>query len=325
MNLQHFNKISIDASSICQLRCPECSTTKGIIKNGIVGSGFLSFENYKAIIEQNDEINQIELSNWGEIFLNPEIKEIIKYSNYKGIKLTAGNGTNFNTVDDGTLEALVKYKFSYLNISIDGANNETYTKYRCGGNFEQVISNIRRLNYYKSKYTSQFPKLSWQFIIFGHNEHDIPKIKELCRDLNMVFYPKLNHSTFSPVVDADFIRKESGLGVATREEFKEKYIKEYKRPCCQFWFSPQINWDGKLLGCCVNKWVSFGNVFEQGLANCLSSNLYKRTISVLEGKRGISNDIPCFQCPTYKHIQENPLSDSELRLFASFIHPAEMQ
>lgn len=312
------NKISIDASTKCQLKCPECPTSRGIMKNGIIGSGFLSLNNFKNIVDHNPCIIEIELSNWGEIFLNPEIELIIKYSFLKGIKLTAGNGTNFNKVDESTLESLVKYKFGYLNISIDGATEVTYSKYRIGGNFEQVISNIRRLNYYKSKYKSQYPKLSWQFIIFGHNEHEIPKIKELCHELNMVFNPKLNYSAFSPVVNKEFVRKESGLGVATREEYKEKYKKLYKRPCYQFWYSPQINWDGKLLGCCVNKWISLGNVFENGLSNCLNGNLYKRTFSVLEGKDLISDDLPCFHCATFMQVQEIPISDQELREFASY-------
>lgn len=36
--------------------------------------------------------------------------------------------------------------------------------------------------------------------------------------------------------------------------------------------NPQINWDGKLLGCCLNFWGDFGgNAFEQGLEHVLSS------------------------------------------------------
>lgn len=37
----------------------------------------------------------------------------------------------------------------------------------------------------------------------------------------MAFNPKLNYSTFSPVIDKEFVRKESGLGVADRQEYKE--------------------------------------------------------------------------------------------------------
>lgn len=36
--------------------------------------------------------------------------------------------------------------------------------------------------------------------------------------------------------------------------------------------NPQINWDGKLLGCCLNFWGDFGgNAFEQGLERILTS------------------------------------------------------
>lgn len=323
MNTEEITKLSIDVSTICQLKCPECSTTKGIIKNGVIGSGFLRFNIFKDFIEQNPHIEQIELSNWGEIFLNPELFDIIKLCYFKGIKLTAGNGTNFNKINEETIEALVRYKFAYINISIDGASQETYSKYRIKGDYEKVINNIKRLNYYKIKYDSKYPMLSWQFIIFGHNEHELPQVKALCQELNMVFYPRLNYSTFSPVINKEFVRKESGLNVASRDEYKAKFNRLYKRPCCQLLFSPQVNWNGDLLGCCVNKWKVFGNVFKEGLSNCLNNDLYLRTISVLCGKESVNEEMPCFQCPTYNDVRNNPISETELNEYAAFIHPAE--
>lgn len=319
----HINQIAIDASTICQLRCPECSTSKGIIKNGIIGSDFLRFDNFKKLIDENPSIKEIELSNWGEIFLNPELILIVKYAFEKHIKLTAGNGVNFNTVCDQMIEALVKYRFGYLNISIDGACQKTYCQYRINGNLAKVIDNIKQMNYYKQIYNSKLPLLSWQFIIFGHNEHEIPRVKELCKELNMVFNPKLNHSDFSPVKDKEFVRKESGLGVADRNEYKEKHKKHYKRPCCQLWVSPQVSWDGELLGCCVNKWKTFGNVFEDGLRDCLTNQLVTKTKTVLMGKEKVKEKMPCFYCPTYNQIKEIPITDKKIKLYSEFIHPAE--
>ena len=55
----------------------------------------------------NSNILSIELSNWGEIFLNPELKEIIKYAYSKKIGLFADNGVNFNNVSDEVLECLI--------------------------------------------------------------------------------------------------------------------------------------------------------------------------------------------------------------------------
>lgn len=325
LNFRKLYNISLDASTICQLKCPECSTSKGIIRNGIIGSGILSFENFKKIVDCNSNIKEIELSNWGEIFLNPDLIQIIKYAYDKNIKLTAGNGVNLNTINNNTLEALVIYKFGYLNISIDGASQETYTKYRIGGNFEKVITNIRELNRLKEKHKSIYPMLSWQFIIFGHNEHEISTVKVLCKELNMVFNPKLNHSDFSPIRNPEYIKIESGLGVSNREEYKVKFNRNYKRPCCQLWYSPQINWDGKLLGCCVNKWVSYGNVFDDGLTTCLENQLFNETKLVLKGELELNEKMPCFKCPTFQQIREQPITDDEIIAYSAFIHLAERQ
>ena len=323
--MKDLRKISIDISTLCQLRCPECSTSKGIIRNGIIGSGFMPFAKFKTLIDASEYIEEIELSNWGEIFLNPEIIKIIKYGHSANIKLTAGNGVNFNTVDDEVLEALVKYGFGYINISIDGASPETYDHYRVGGDFKKVISNIAKLNSFKSKYNSIYPKLAWQFIIFGHNEHEIPLVKKMCNELKMTFNPRLNHSDFSPIKNRDWVKTESGLNAVTREEYKSLYQKHYKRPCCQLWVSPQINWDGKLLGCCVNKWTSFGDVLEDGIDSCIDSQLYKDTKLVLSGKSKLNKSMPCFHCPTYSQILDLPITETEIESYSKYVPLAESQ
>ena len=315
--------LSIDASTICQLKCPECSNTKGIIKNGIIGSGYLKFSDFKKLIQENPEIKSIELSNWGEIFLNPELIDIIEYSFHKGIKLSAGNGVNFNDVSESVIESLVKYQFGYINFSIDGTTQKTYETYRINGQYSKVISNIKKLNSYKAMYGSALPRLSWQLIIFGHNEHEILAAKKLSNKLNMVFIPKLNFSSFSPVINAEQVKRESGLIAVSRADYKKLTKKDYKRPCCQLWYSPQVSWDGKVLGCCVNKWQSYGNAFRQGLKSVLENNLYLKTINVLMGLTAIDNSIPCRFCPTYKNIERQPITEEELLDYSNYTHPAE--
>jgi len=317
--------LSIDASTICQLKCPECSNTKGIIKNGIIGLGYLKLSDFKKLIHENPEIRNIELSNWGEIFLNPELVKILECSFQHGIKLSAGNGVNFNDVSEVVIESLVKYQFRYINFSIDGASQKSYGAYRVNGHYSRVISNIKKLNYYKKKYRSVLPKLSWQFIVFGHNEHEILAAKKLSDELNMVFVPKLNFSSFSPVINTEQVKREAGLVAVSRTEYKKLTKKDYKRPCCQFWHSPQVSWDGKVLGCCVNKWKSYGNAFSDGLNPVLENDLYLKTLDVLRGFKTIDDSIPCYSCPTFKTIEDNPITQDEIKEFSNFIHPAERE
>lgn len=161
--------------------------------------------------------------------MNPELKDIIEYAYVNSFCLTAKNGVNLNTISEDIIKYLVKYEFRVLSISIDGATNETYQIYRRGGNFNRVINNIKKINYYKKKYKIKFPEPIWQFVIFGHNEHELPLAKEMAEKLDMKFVSKFNWDpSYSPVKDKEFIKKESGYGVASREEFRRKYKKEHK-------------------------------------------------------------------------------------------------
>lgn len=319
MSISH---VSVDICTKCQLRCISCSTSKGIIRNGFVKEGIMSFLSFKHIIDENPQIEEIELSNWGEIFLNKEIIPMLEYAATHEVRLVCGNGANFNNVTDTVLEALVKYKLYYLNLSIDGACNETYSIYRRNGDFEKVISNIRKLNTYKAKYDSAFPKLSWQFIIFGHNEHEINTVKELCKELNMVFNPKMNHSDFSPVKNLKKIKKETGLDYASRDEYLTKHKDEYKHPCYQCLYSPQINWNGDVLGCCVNKWKGLGNILDHPLVKIFNFELYKKMLETLVGKRDVDDTIPCYYCPNFEIVKNNPLNEDGLKKYSNYVPAA---
>ncbi|MCB0365186.1 MAG: radical SAM protein [Bdellovibrionaceae bacterium] len=192
ISIAHPKMIRIEASSYCQLKCPACPTAQGDIHKSIVGSKFLKFEDFKRIVDAADWIMEIELSNWGEIFLNPEIVKIFNYAYKKGIDLVAYNGVNFNTVKDEALEGLVKYKVKALTCSIDGASQETYVQYRRRGNFDQVIANIRRLNEFKKAYNSEYPRLTWQFVLFQHNKHELEAARAMAKELGMEFYTKVS-------------------------------------------------------------------------------------------------------------------------------------
>lgn len=132
------DKIFIDASTICNLHCVLCPTGKG--KEGLT-KGFLKFSKFKMLVDEvSPHIKFIFLSNWGEIFLNPEIFEIINYAQDKG--MIAEADSNLNYFNENMAKKLIKSKIGYLNISIDGASQKTYSAYRKGGSFNRVIHNL---------------------------------------------------------------------------------------------------------------------------------------------------------------------------------------
>lgn len=298
-------KIRLEASSVCQLRCPLCPTTRNSTVPAI-GKGFLSLKDFQSLIDQNAGIKKVELSNYGEIFLNPDLLEIMQYAFKRKVLLTADNGANLNLINTEVLEGLVKYKFGSITCSIDGARQESYAKYRVGGNYDTVIRNIISINKLKRKYSTPYPILSWQFILFKHNEHELLHAKGLAKRLGMYFHPKVSWDREWSPASSDITKKVFG-GILSREDFQNKYSIDYMRHIChQLWDSPQINWDGRLLGCCRNFWGDFGvNVFEVGLQEALNSEFLNNAKEMLLGRRKMIDDVPCAACDIYLNMKKS--------------------
>jgi len=297
--------VRLETATVCQLRCPSCSTTQGKIKRAF-GAGFLKLEDFRKFIDGNPWVSHIELSNWGEIFLNPDFTRILKCAQENNVALTAHNGANLNSVKDDVLDALVRYRFRDLTCSIDGASAKSYRIYRKKGDFKTVINNIKKINHCKARRNSIYPRLAWQFIVFGHNEHEIPIARKMARELNMSIRFKLSwDESFSPIRDVDFVKKHSGLSMVSRREHLEKSGTAYMSDICtQLWNEPQINWDGKILGCCVNRWGDFGTLPEWRLSKGLNNDKMRYAKKMLMGKSVPRDDIPCTKCHHYRARSE---------------------
>lgn len=303
-------RIRLDASTACQLRCPACPTASGEV-GAKIGTGFLRFETFRELVDQSPWLSVIELSNWGEIFLNPQLAEIVKYAYARNVRLIAHNGTNLNHARDEVLEALVRYRFHHLSVSIDGASAETYRTYRVRGDFDSVIANVRKLNEYKRLHRSRHPTLRWQFVAFGHNQHEIEKARAMARSLGMDFTLKLNWENlytdaFSPVQDEASLREASARGVASRSEYERKEQESFKsKTCWQLWRDPVVNFDGRILGCCINHWGDMGRVEGGALRQALAGEKLEYARAMVSGRAPARPEIPCTSCAIYEKMQKH--------------------
>jgi hypothetical protein len=249
------------------------------------------------------------LSNYGEIFLNPHLYWIIRLAHARGVTLSADNGVNLNHVKADVCEALVQYRFHSMTCSIDGASNTTYRQYRVRGDYNKVIANIEAINAFKKKYRSPYPRMKWQFVVFGHNEHEIPAARAKAAELDMEFYIKLSwDENFSPIRNPESVRREVTEGVASRTEFDSKSGgSDYMNHVCnQLWDLPQINWNGDVLGCCINHWGTFGgNAFEDGVEPAVNNDKMEYARAMLTGHASERTDIPCSNCSIYRKMKNS--------------------
>lgn len=294
--------IQIDASSHCQLACPVCPTANGLARP-VLGAGHLKLADFERLLDRNPEIREVELSNYGEMFLNPQLPDLLACAYAREVVVSGSNGVNLNFASEAALNAVVKYRVRALTCSIDGATQETYSRYRVNGHLERVLAHVDRIRDLRRLSGSAFPLLDWQFVTMGHNEHEIEAARKMALARGMHFLPRLSWSAdHSPVINQDLVRIQTGLGVASREEFREKKGVEYTRDIChQLWRAPVINWDGKMLGCCVNYWGDFGsNVFADGLSASMRSPKLEYARRMLMGNAEPRPEIPCTTCDQYQ-------------------------
>src|ERR1700733_8448419 len=95
-----------DICTGCQLKCPQCPTGDGKIA-GTLGTGRMALEKFAQLLDDNPRIRHIEISNWGEIFLNKDLEKILQLACERGVKLRADNGVNLNHASPAVLEAMV--------------------------------------------------------------------------------------------------------------------------------------------------------------------------------------------------------------------------
>ena len=273
--------------------------------SGAIGKGYLTAKNFEKFLDLNPQIKKIELSNNGEIFLNPELIDIMRIAYERKVLLFAYNGVNFNNVKDDVLEALIKYDFRGITLSIDGASNETYSKYRVNGNFDKVIENVKKLLELKKKYNSYKLYIIWQYIIMATDcdIQEIRKAKKMAKELGIDIFFKKDWQNFVPS-NVKEIEAETNLvyeNDTLRSIDKSRWI-----PCADTFLNPQINWDGRFLGCCcLFDNIYSLNAFELSLEEILKSSQVKDIKNLIMGKywgTEKAKTLKCYDCWFYGKI-----------------------
>jgi hypothetical protein len=200
----------LDIVGTCSLRCPSCAVGNS---GQLVKKGLMSLDDYQGMLEKIKTDYRdykrifIDLYNWGEPALHPELASIIRTTRDYGMGV--GISSNLNAVPD--LRDIVKAEPDYIRISLSGFYDATYRMTHKGGNVLAVKSNMCRLAELCQRYRSNTVVQVGFHIYRGNFPRDFLAMRELCDELGFLFAPVL--ATLMPAERALQVARGDNSGV----------------------------------------------------------------------------------------------------------------
>ena len=288
--------IMIEPNNICNLRCPLCPTGTRSLKREL---GQMELETFKKIVDDvGDYIIHLRLWNWGEPLLNKKLYDMIRYAKRK--KIFINISTNGIFLNEDNVERLVDCGLDEVIVSVDGATQKTYEKYRVDGDLGKILDGIKLLTEAKKAKKSRTPYVNLQFILMSHNEHEIKNIRSIANEL------EVNALTFKSVGVMDVELKEDikkylpnnpnmGRYIIRNNKIKRRLTQ--RNMCDTMYDETTIAWNGEILPCCNDSHAgySFGNILKENLWNIWRNDKYSKFRCVILTDK---SSIPmCKDCP----------------------------
>jgi radical SAM protein with 4Fe4S-binding SPASM domain len=284
--------LSIEPTTSCNLRCPQCPSG---LRAFTRPTGMLQKEVFEKIIDQvHKHVGYLTMYFQGEPFLNQSFLEMIHYaSRHKIYTATSSNAHYFTSK---VAEETVKSGLNKLIISIDGVTQESYKHYRIGGDLNKVLDGTKELIKAKRKLGKSTPHIVWQFIVFKHNEKEIPEIKRLAKEYKVDSLQIKTAQVYDFETTDQWIPENKKWSRYTEVNGKMVFKNSLLNHCWRMWHSAVITWDGSVVPCCFDKDAShyMGSLQEKKFKEIWYGEAYNNFRTKLLAGRG-SIDI-CKNC-----------------------------
>nr|WP_287939662.1 radical SAM/SPASM domain-containing protein [Algoriphagus sp.] len=242
--------LSVEPTTSCNLRCPECPSG---LRSFTRPTGMLESSLYKRVIDQSaDHLTWLHLYFQGEPFLNPEFLEMVKYADEK--RIFTSTSTNAHYLTEKNIPEILTSGLRQLIVSMDGISQETYEKYRIGGNLDKVQKGLTLLLDERKRKGKKFPRIILQFLVTGQNEHQLPRLKDWAREIGVDELQLKTTQIYDFENGSELIPSDLGYSRYIHDGTgKWNLKKQIENKCWKMWQGAVVTWDGKVVPCCFDK------------------------------------------------------------------------
>lgn len=236
----------------------------------------MSFEDFKFIVKQLPTLKTLGLFFMGEPFLNPDIFKMIEYAENNQIETVMS--TNSTTLGRHAWDILHS-RLSRIIVCLDGLTQKTLETYRKGSSFKQLMAGIEHLARLKTVTASKWPHITLRFLVFKHNEHEIPGVLSLAKQLriNKVCLGRAvldwNKKSLSKDVAKNWLPRDARFSRYVTNG--NGYALDSPIKCTWIW-KPIITWNGDVIPCCLDIEAThkIGNIHDEPLQKIFWSKRY---------------------------------------------------
>ncbi|MBK9733826.1 MAG: SPASM domain-containing protein [Saprospiraceae bacterium] len=242
--------ISIEPTTACNLRCPECPSG---LRSFNRETGNLKEDFFRRTIDElYKDLVYLIFYFQGEPYINPKFLDMVRYASKKGIyTITSTNGHFLN---DEISRKTIESGLDRMIISVDGTTQEVYENYRIEGKLETVLQGARNVVKWKKELKSSTPHIIFQFLVVKPNEHQIPEIYRLAKEIG-VDEVKLKTAQIYDYKNGNDLITSIDKYSRYRKQADGSYVvkNELLNHCWKLWHACVITWDGLVVPCCFDK------------------------------------------------------------------------
>ena len=280
--------LSIEPTTSCNLRCPECPSG---LRSFTRPTGMLDQKMFSRLIDElAPTLTYLTFYFQGEPFLHPKFLDMVKYANNKSIY--TATSTNAHYIDKLTAKKIILSGLNRVIISLDGTTQETYEQYRVGGKISKVLEGTKNLIEAKRKAKSNATSIVFQYLVVKPNEHQIEDAKKIAQDLGVDEILFKTAQVYNYENGNELIPSNNKYSRYKRLS-NGKYQLKRKSPidnCWRMWQSAVVTWDGDVVPCCFDKDSEhvMGNIQKESFAEIWQNNSYANFRStLLQGRENI--------------------------------------
>jgi len=261
--------VHVGVTTRCNLKCPACPTGANSLGRP---SQDLDFDVYTRMVDElRGSLLLMLFWDWGEAFLHPRLIDMIDYAKRSHIKaILSTNGTVGNSKTE--IRKLVKSRPDLVIVSVDGATQETYEKFRVGANLASVLSTIERIKEVKDEIGTPYPIVNFRTVVNRYNEMELPRLLRMSEETGADLFSikSLNPDHREHNSDSEMVPLKKPLA---RYQYKEESQITGKRiqprgplMCGKPMYAPTLNSNGDMVFCSYSSSTeeTFGNISKVG-------------------------------------------------------------